>query len=67
MLQADEVFQFKGKEEPAKEFDCVLIYNEEDGVRFTLLYYLKSLNLRIHWVVPDVHVREAGLVSNALV
>ena len=31
-LAGDEIFQFKGKEEPAKEFDCVLIYNEEDGV-----------------------------------
>jgi hypothetical protein len=32
VIQSDEVHIFRGKEEPAKEVECVLIYNEEDGV-----------------------------------
>ena len=31
--QPDEIHIFGGKEEPTKDVECVLIYNEDDGVR----------------------------------
>lgn len=31
--QSDEVHTFRGKEEPAKDVECILIYDEETGVR----------------------------------
>lgn len=47
---------FRGKEEPAKEVECVLIYNEEDGVRcYRTLPYTPA-----HFLA-DVYSREAGL------
>ena len=33
LTQSDEVHTFRGKEEPAKDVECVLIYDEETGVR----------------------------------
>ena len=35
--QPDEIHIFGGKEEPTKDVECVLIYNEDDGVRRVLL------------------------------
>ncbi|KAI5122189.1 hypothetical protein M0805_007086 [Coniferiporia weirii] len=43
-LQSNEVHVFRGKEEPAKEVECVLIYDEESGM-FTLEKLDSSLAL----------------------
>ena len=37
LQQANEIHLFNGIEQPAKEWECVLIYDEETGVRDCLL------------------------------
>ncbi|KAH8094763.1 RNA polymerase II transcription elongation factor-domain-containing protein [Phellopilus nigrolimitatus] len=44
-VQPDEVHIFRGKEEPSKEIECVLIYDEESGM-FTLEKLDSSLILQ---------------------
>ena len=45
--QPEEVHIFGGKEEEAKEYECVLIYNEVDKVRHLSLIDTLALNYLI--------------------
>lgn len=37
LYQANDVQQFEGEQKPAKEWECVIIFDEEFGVRPSLI------------------------------
>ena len=46
LAQSDEVHVFRGKEEPAREIECVLIFDPESGVSVTALLSVIHCGLR---------------------
>lgn len=53
---------FMGREEPAREWDCVLIYDEDMGVRLPTLRFPVSGLTSSRRAPSDLYSREVGLI-----